>query len=127
MLFADNKADTIGILSSVLCVIHCLLLPVFIFGGLLNEEWGTHGHWVDYVFILLAIGAVFFASCQSGSYALKVLMWITVSWFSISILLHHVFEVALYSSMAASVVLVVLHSINFKRHQQRHHANKAAA
>ncbi|WPP52080.1 MerC domain-containing protein [Catalinimonas niigatensis] len=127
MLFAESKADTIGIFSSVLCLVHCLLVPLFIFGGLLNEEWGAHAQWVDYLFILLAIGAVFFASRQSDMYALKVFMWITVSWFSISILLHDVFETALYSSMVASIALVVLHSINFRRHQQQHHAKKATA
>lgn len=127
MFFADSKADTIGIFSSILCLIHCLLLPVLILGGLLNEEWSTHSEWVDYLFILLAVGAVFFASRQSHMYVLKVLMWAVVSWFSVSILLHDIFEAALYSSMAASVALVVLHTINFRHHQLVHHSRKATA
>lgn len=127
MFIAESKADTIGILSSVLCLIHCLLLPLFIFGGLLNEEWAAHAPWVDYLFIVLAIGAVFFASRQTNRYVLRLSMWITVGWFAVSILLHDKFDAALFSSMIASVVLVVLHSINFRNHYQQHHARKATA
>lgn len=127
MLLSDKKADTIGILSSLLCVVHCLMLPVLVLGGLLHEEWALHAEWVDYLFILLAVGAVFFASRQADTYSLKVGMWLTVSWFSLSILLHDMFATALYSSMAASVVLVVLHSINFRQHQQQHQTKKVTA
>lgn len=127
MFLADTKADTIGILSSIFCLIHCLLLPVLVLSGLLNEDWGTHAEWVDYMFIILAVGAVYFASRQSAHYSLKIWMWVGVSWFSLSILLHELFEAALYSSMGASLLLVVLHGINFKHHQQKYHAKKATA
>lgn len=127
MFSADSKADTVGILSSIFCLIHCLLLPVLVLAGLLNEDWSSHAEWVDYLFIILAVGAVYFASRNAEPHSLKILMWVGVSWFSVSILLHELFEAALYSSMGASVLLVILHSINFKHHQQKYHAKKATA
>ncbi|MDF9796005.1 putative membrane protein [Catalinimonas alkaloidigena] len=127
MFLADTKADTIGILGSIFCLIHCLIFPVLVMGGMLNEEWSSHAEWVDFIFIILAISAVFFAARQSKNNTLKGLMWFSVAWFSASILLHETFNLALYSSMAASVVLVVLHSINFKNHQQRFHTKNATA
>jgi len=119
MLFSDRKADTVGIVSSILCVVHCMLLPVLVFAGMLNEEWGAHAEWVDYIFMGLALSAVYYAARNAGLY-LRMALWLTVSWFCASILLHDVYESALYSSMAASIVLVVLHTINFKQHRLLH-------
>jgi hypothetical protein len=123
----NHKADSLGIVSSLLCLIHCLLLPVLILAGIISEDLGEHTQWVDYVFILLAASAVFFATRQMANPFLKTSMWIAAAWFALSIMLHELSPIALYSSMLSSVALVVLHTINFRQHHVNHHTEKTTA
>lgn len=127
MQLTNHKADSLGIISAVLCLIHCLLIPLMILGGMINDDWGAHTQWMDYLFILLSATAVFLAVRQMDNLMMKRLMWAATLWFTFSILLHHTFSFALYSSMLASVALVIMHSLNFWQHQQQHHPRKAAA
>lgn len=126
MQLSNHKADSLGIISAVLCLIHCLIIPLMILGGMMNGDWGTHTQWMDYLFILLSTVAVFFAVRQMENLLLKRMMWASTLWFTTSILLHDTFSFALYSSMLASLALVVLHSINFRLHQQQHQTRKTA-
>ncbi|MFP4095120.1 MAG: MerC domain-containing protein [Cyclobacteriaceae bacterium] len=112
----DTKADAFGILSSVLCILHCLLLPLMVLGGLVAEEWVAHSQWMDFLFIAFALAAVYFTTRQMPAGLLRSAMWVSVIWFGISVSLHHFTHLALYSSMLASFSLVVLHSINFRQH-----------
>jgi hypothetical protein len=60
---SHGKADYIGILGSVLCIIHCLLMPALAFGS----SYASHHEHVgmlslDYFFILINGIAVYYAT-----------------------------------------------------------------
>lgn len=117
-MLSHTKADTIGILSAVLCLIHCLLIPVLILGGIMSDHWMDHTAWMDYFFILLATIAVFSASRSATRNDIKLAMWFSAVWFAISILLHDTHSAAIFSSALSSVALVTIHAINFRQHLQ---------
>ncbi|MGB3778981.1 MAG: MerC domain-containing protein [Tunicatimonas sp.] len=103
-----KNSDLIGIGSSVLCIIHCLLLPVLILAGSLTGD--THRWaWLDYLFILLATLAVFYSTRRLKSTFLRRGLWLTLVVFSGSIVFHEHHPAALYISVASSLLLVVLH------------------
>ena len=126
-MFSNNKADTLGILSAVLCLIHCLLFPVLILGGIMSDHWADHTAWMDYFFISLAIIAVVSASRNAIRNDIKFWMWLSAVWFAISVLLHDTYSVAIISSALSSVALVTVHAINFRHHLQVHRTKRTTA
>lgn len=127
MQLTNYKADSLGILSAILCLAHCLILPLLILGGITNETWVPHTQWMDFLFILLSAVAVFFAVRQTESNLIKKLMWGATLWFSASVILHDIYVIAIYSSMLASVALLLLHTVNFRHHQLQQHSSNATA
>ena len=103
-----KNSDLIGIGSSVLCIVHCLLLPVLILAGSLAGD--THRWaWLDYLFILLATLAVFYSTRQLKSAWLRRGLWLTLPVFGGAVVLHEHHPAALYISIASSLLLVVFH------------------
>ncbi len=103
-----KNSDLIGIGSSVLCIIHCLLLPILILAGSLSGD--THRWaWLDYLFILLATLAVYYSTRRLMSAFLRRGLWLTLVVFSGAIVFHEHHPAALYISVASSLLLVVFH------------------
>lgn len=103
-----KNSDLIGIGSSVLCIVHCLLLPVLVLFGSLSGD--TH-RWagLDYGFILLATVAVFYSTRRLRSPFLRRGLWLTLLVFSGAIVFHEHHPAALYISVASSLLLVLFH------------------
>lgn len=127
MPLSKIKADTLGIVSALLCLVHCILLPLLIMGGIMSDYWADHTHWMDYLFILLALAAVYFASRSTRESGLRYWMWGSAIWFALSILLHDMYQLAIVSSALASVVLVITHMINFRKHLIHHRLKSTTA
>lgn len=124
-MFSRNKADTLGILSAVLCLIHCLLFPLLILTGFMSDHWADHSAWMDYFFVVLAVFAVVSATRSTTRNDIKFWMWLSATWFSVSVLLHDTYSVAIVSSALSSVALVAVHTINFRQHLQVHRTKRA--
>jgi hypothetical protein len=122
----SKKSDLFGIISSLLCILHCILLPFLVLGGMMAEEWVAHSQWMDVIFIALAFVAVYLTTRRMQNRLIRNAMWFCILWFSVSVLLHHHTHLALYSSLLASGSLVVLHSINFRRHHSLRPIRKMA-
>ena len=108
-----KNADLLGIGSSVLCIIHCLLLPVMLLAG----SFSGHLHrWalLDYVFVVLAGVAVFFSARQLKSNPIRIGLWLSWLGFSVSILLHEQYTEALYASVFSSVLLAFFHLASYR-------------
>ena len=58
----NNRADLLGIISAILCIIHCLLLPLFILFGLISESTIDRWEFLEWGFILLSGLAVYLAN-----------------------------------------------------------------
>ena len=103
-----KNSDLIGIGSSVLCIIHCLLLPVLILAGSLAGD--THRWaWLDFVFVFLATLAVYYSTRRLKSAWLRRGLWLTLLVFSVAIVFHEHHPASLYVSVASSLLLVALH------------------
>lgn len=91
-----SKADAIGIIASSLCLIHCVATP-FLFiakacavsccASSATPYWWK---WIDYLFIVIAFVAIYYATKNSTKKWVKVALW--VSW---GILLFTIFNESL--------------------------------
>src|SRR5690554_3397812 len=93
------KSDFLGISASLLCILHCLALPVLVSveNVFLFADTG-HWHGMDYLFIALGILAVIISSRNTNIYSIKLGLWLVISIFSVSILLHKTWPLMIYIS-----------------------------
>ena len=111
------KSDFLGIFTSFLCLIHCLAFPVLLSTGYyFNYSLSEHWHGFDYCFVLLGIVAVANSSKNTRFLTLKLVFWLTICIFSISILFHYSWHGMTYISTTASIILIVLHFIHYRLH-----------
>lgn len=118
----DKKADYIGITGSVLCLIHCLAAPMVVMtSSLLRDDTLRAGFLsLDYVFIIINIVAVYFATRQHSSSALRTALWSFLLLFTVGLLLEDVSPVFEYVAYAASAGLVISHMLNLRQHRMAH-------
>lgn len=84
-----GRADYIGVAGSVLCLVHCLITPALALGSSLSIDHHAAGGGLDFVFILVNGLAVFFATRDHRSPALRLFLWGSLALFSVSLLLEH--------------------------------------
>lgn len=123
----QKHSDLLGMVSAGLCLIHCIVLPIFLLSatfstGLLSHNW----HWLDYIFIMLALVAVYFSAKRVSNLYIRIGMWLSVFIFGVALLAHEISEYAQYISIAASLTLMLLHFVNI-RHCHRCNVQKANA
>ncbi|HSJ69601.1 MAG TPA: MerC domain-containing protein [Anditalea sp.] len=109
------KSDLIGISASIACIVHCLVAPALIsVGYLFNHTLLGQWHLLDYLFIGIAIAAVYFSTKKNTPLKLKYFFWMMVSTFSASILLHEHFEGLEILTLISSLILIFLHFIRLR-------------
>lgn len=121
MFFKIKKhADSIGAIGAALCIVHCLLLPIILTIGLFSESWYAGSTWelLDWLFIGLALVAVLFSTRQLHSLYLRTAFWLAFALFSVSVLLHDHSAFFLYLSVGASLLLMLLHGVSYRRKHQ---------
>ncbi|MCU0319452.1 MAG: MerC domain-containing protein [Flavobacteriales bacterium] len=105
----SRSADVFGAFASLACAIHCLAMPLLLSVG----ATFLTGHFIAYLFILFAALAIRSAS-HDASKNMRMAMWGTWMLFATSIVLEHqhvLFEVL---GIGASLLLAVLHVLNFR-------------
>lgn len=107
-----GKADYIGVAGSVLCLVHCLITPVLALGSSLSIDHNEAGGWLDYLFILVNGLAVFFATREHRSPALRLFLWGSFALFSVSLLLEHEFAGFKILGYVGSGLLILGHLYN---------------
>lgn len=110
----NNKADYIGITGSILCIIHCLLVPAISIGSSL-ERMHTHQAGLlslDLLFIAINGIAVFYATKDHKSLPLRIFLWGALGIFSISILFESHSPVFIWLGYLGSGLLIIGHMIN---------------
>ncbi|TAF31559.1 MAG: MerC domain-containing protein [Cytophagales bacterium] len=113
----NHLADWLGMVSSIICLIHCLIVPFIISANTLLEGIDVHflpeGH--DYFFMLLAIVAAYFSTRKHLLNALSLCIWGFVLLFSVSVLLADRFDVFGYMLYVASAGLFLSHFIHARQ------------
>lgn len=109
------NADILGIISAALCLLHCAALPALVVLSTLKFLPSTMDwHWLHYAFIIFSMVAVYW-SCKTAGSTVRTLFWGFFILFATALLLHELSPVAIYISFSASVGLVILHGMNYRK------------
>lgn len=117
----NAKADRVGIVSAILCTVHCMLVPIMF----LVKYWvsGSTGYvfpswWekIDYLFLLVSFYAVYHAASHAATKGIKYFLWLFWLLFALAVTFEKDFHWIAYF---ASAGLIVTHFINIRRHHQR--------
>ncbi|MEO1050515.1 MAG: MerC domain-containing protein [Bacteroidota bacterium] len=114
----NKKSDELGMLSSTLCIIHCVATP-FVFVAVPGSSVGAHGSqalwgWLDLLFLAISFIAVF------KTYQQSTLRWIKtsliVSWLMLTFFIFNerLEGIAFPFDMVyvPAVALIILHLVN---------------
>ena len=117
---ATISLDRVGIISSILCMIHCIGTPfLFIAKACSTSCCSDAPLWwqiIDYLFLVISFIAIYSVSKKSTLRWLKLSFWI--SWFVLLItILNHTFQIVNLHSNSIYVpglLIVVLHFYNLQ-------------
>ena len=115
-----SMADVLGIGTSLLCLVHCIVPLAIVMSGSVAHEL-TH-HWaMDLLFLTVSGIAVFWVSRTHANKETKWGLWITYGILFVSIMLHDylVFEVLSY---IAATGLIAIHTWNLFSSIKRPHS-----
>lgn len=134
----SSRSDYIGIVSATICLIHCIVVPVFFafymhdhasqvsaFGPQFQFEH-THYHLgsfglfkVDYIFLTIGFIAIVFSSKHTENKWIRLFLWLSYFILVGSVLMEEAslfFQISLY---VASIGLISAHLVNL-RHLRLH-------
>ena len=127
-----KNSDSVGIISSLLCLIHCISLPILISAQPLAARFVDENlHFLEYVFLGLSFLAVYFSTRSSHvTQRMKWAFYIIFSLFALGIFFEEQLAWLTYLAYVGSAGLIVMHIISL-RHGIRckipeHQHNKAA-
>lgn len=120
-------ADYLGLTSAIICLLHCLVAPLFLgvathFHGAeahVHElPWYAHPVW-DYVFLGLGFLAVRWSATHSHHIWIKRLLWMSWAGLAGAILLEETHVLFSYLVYASSFALIAFHVWNIRSHFKR--------
>jgi hypothetical protein len=119
-----QKSDRIGIISSVLCLVHCLAFPLFL--ALLpaaNQFIGEEIHYLDYGFWVLSLIAVYYSSRQTTRNDIRWMFYFAGLLFTFGIIFHDILPGEHLWAYLGSFCLILAHYLNIRhcRHCVTHH------
>ena len=105
-----NKADLIGILSSSICLVHCVATPLLIaFGaGFITNPL------FKYLFLIISFVSIFKATENITSKKISLLLWISFWGFLFSTLFQEEYEWLHYSGYLFAILIIIGHILNIK-------------
>ena len=105
-----NKADFIGVLSSSVCLVHCLATPLLIaFGaGVISSPL------VKYLFLIFSFSAVISTTKHQKFTKIAILLWISFLGFLFSNLLQEHYHYLHYTGCFFAILLIIGHLLNSK-------------
>lgn len=105
-----NKADLIGILSSSICLVHCVATPLliaFVAGFITNPI-------IKYLFLIISFVSIFKATENVTSKKISLLLWISFWGFLFSTLFQEEYEWLHYSGYLFAILIIIGHILNIK-------------
>ncbi len=114
------KPDSIGSISSTLCIIHCIITPfIFITQACTASCCASSPWWwqsLDYVFLLISFIAIRQATKTSTNQIVKIALWLNWLIFGLLIINSTIGEFYLNQNFtyAAGISLAILHLYNLR-------------
>jgi len=108
--FNINKADLIGILSSSICLVHCIATPLLIaFGaGFMTNPF------FKYLFLIISFVAVFKATEKVTHTKIALFLWVSFLGFLLSTLFQEEYHWLHYSGYFFALLVITGHILNIK-------------
>ncbi len=107
-------ANLIGIVSSSICLVHCVATPLLIaFGAeyIINPSF-------KYLFLILSFASIFKATENVTNTKNAILLWVSFWGFLFSTLFQEEYEWLHYSGYFFTILIIVGHIINIKHCKQ---------
>ena len=118
---ALHKSDNIGILSSTLCILHCLVTP-FVFltqAYTINNYASIHTYWkyIDFLFLMVSFFAVYRSAKTTSSTIIRTALWINFS-ILLAVIMNEKMELfsipeSFTYIAASSLVLLHVYNLNY--------------
>ena len=105
-----NKADLIGILSSSICLVHCVATPLLLAFG---ASFITNPFF-KYLFLIISFVSIFKATENITSKKISLLLWISFWGFLFSTLFQEEYEWLHYSGYLFAILIIIGHILNIK-------------
>ncbi len=109
----NPKSDVLGIISSSLCLIHCLAGPVLVLAGVGFMEPDNWHLW-DLLFLAVSVWAVYNATKGHSQRWIKTGLWVSLGVLSVSIFFSHEILIFNVISWIAAISLVLFHYFNLR-------------
>ncbi len=109
----SKSLDYIGISTATLCLVHCLVFPLFAIIPL----GVSHNHWIDLLFALIGLFAVVKILKTNVQKHIKLILLISISFILLSIIytiITHKHSVVMY---LGGIGMIIGHLLNFKNHK----------
>ena len=121
----SQKSDNVGIISSILCLIHCLLLPVAISAvSVANHHLHDHGHghthshggleFLDYIFWVFSLIAVYYSVRHTHHIRIRLAFYFAGLLFTGGILFKDYLPGGEIWSYMGSLCLICTHAYNIR-------------
>ncbi len=106
-----NNADLIGILSSSICLVHCIATPLLIaFGaGFITNPF------FKYLFLIISFVSIFKSTENITSKKISLLLWVSFWGFLFSTLFQEEYEWLHYSGYLFAILIIIGHVLNLKQ------------
>lgn len=109
-----NKADVMGIISSSLCVIHCIATPLLLTFG---ASFFTHPVF-QYLFLGISLLSIIKVTKQSGHLKINVLLWVSFIGFCLATLLEDELAGAEIIGYAFATLIITGHVLHIRHCKQ---------
>ena len=115
-----ERSDTIGALSSFLCMIHCLATPFFFVATACSASCCSSApqwwQWIDYFFLIISFIAVRHSTISTNSKLIELGLWL--SWVGLLVFVLNAKFLWFYTSQNTKFIpafsLIGLHLYNLK-------------
>lgn len=120
MNLIKQKPDSIGAISSSLCLIHCLATPLIFITQTCNLTCCYNApawwQWIDYLFLIISFFAVYKSTQNSSKKWMKLALWVSCFLLCITIINDKLNFIILdsYLNYLPALCLIVLHLYNQK-------------
>ena len=116
-------SDYLGMISAIICLIHCLVGPVLVGIGAahsdhIHEEasgfWANH-ELFDITFLLIGLIAVYFSASHTHERWMKVLLWMSYVFLAATLLMGSFSVLFQYLSCGAALIVIFAHFVKLKQ------------
>ena len=107
-----SQFDLVGMLSSGLCLIHCLFLPFFVSASH-HADW--HFFHLDYLFLLIGFWAVWHADGHARTKGIRYMLWTSYLVLAMAVIWEGFYEQVNWIIYPASLALIAGHYLNLKK------------